>query len=252
MQPWDVPGFRAQGAAEFDWTRARAALVARTRGRYPAPLALFDAVRDGIDRPIDEGLRIESMHSSVLLPSAIARNLMRSGFVHRHLARRYAGEAGPYVRRLRSACEQEVAALLDEGVAPALLEQAAHGADWSSMPWPATRLVSASNLEQPTVGELTQRLLHAVALEGVRCLDDGTVEGAAEADVGSIVGIGFPRWTGGVLSYVETVGLARFVAEAECLALRHGACFAPPPSLVERARNGRKFYDAAQAPQRSP
>ena len=129
-----------------------------------------------------------------------------------------------------------MAALLDEGVAPALLEQAAHDADWSSMPWPATRPVERIAMRSsPPSSELTRRLLHAVALEGVRCLDDGTVEGAAEADVGSIVGIGFPRWTGGVLSYVETVGLARFVAEAERLALRHGTRFAPPPSLM-RAR----------------
>ena len=245
VQPWDTPGFRARGAADFDWTRARAGLVERTRCRYPAPLALFDAVRKGIDRQIEEGLRIESMYCAVLLPSAVARNLMRSGFVHRSLARRYAGEAGPFVQRLRRACEQEVAVLLHEGAAAALVEQAAHDADWSAMPWPAARPARASNAQQPTLDELTQRLLHAVALEGVRCLDDGTVEGAAEADVGSIIGIGFPRWTGGVLSYVETIGLARFVADATRLARQHGARFAPPPSLIERARNGRKFYDSA-------
>ena len=235
---------------------ARAELVARTRGRYPGAAGL---VRCGArrHRPADRRRAAHRVDATrrVLLPSAVARNLMRSGFVHRHLARRYAGEAGPYVQRLRSRLRAGSggAAGRRRGAA-ALLEQAAHGADWSSMPWPATQAGQRiATREQPTVGELTQRLLHAVALEGVRCLDDGTVEGAAEADVGSIVGIGFPRWTGGVLSYVETVGLARFVAEAERLALRHGARFAPPPSLVERARSGRKFYDAAPTlSQRSP
>jgi len=62
MQPWDMAGFVAPGAAGFDWEGARAALVERTRGRYPAPLALFDAVRDGVARTIDEGLHIESWH----------------------------------------------------------------------------------------------------------------------------------------------------------------------------------------------
>ena len=242
VQPWDSPGFRAPGAADHDWTRARTELLARTRGRYPAPLALFDAVREGIDLPIEDGLRIESMYCAVLLPSAIARNLMRSGFVHRRLARRYAGEPCAYVRRLRAACEQEVAALLDEGVTSERIAQVAHDADWSSMPWPSATRIESPHAQQPLLDDMTQRLLHAVALEGVRCLDDGTVEGSAEADVGSIVGIGFPRWTGGVLSYIETVGLARFVFEAQRLARQHGHRFAPPPKLIERARSGRKFY----------
>ncbi len=243
VQPWDAPGFRARGAADHDWARARTELLARTRGRYPAPLALFDAVRKGIDLPIEDGLRIESMYCAVLLPSAIARNLMRSGFVHRRLARRYAGEPCAYVQRLRAACEQEVAALLHEGVPPSHIERAAHDADWASMPWPVSMPVEPTHAQHPPLDDLTQRLLHAVALEGVRCFDDGTVEGPADADVGSIVGIGFPRWTGGVLSFIETVGLARFVFEAERLARQHGQRFMPTPSLIERARSGRKFYD---------
>ncbi len=242
LQPWDTPGFVVPGAAGFDWTGNREALVARTRGRYPAPLALFDAVRDGVTRPIDEGLLIESTGSATLLPGAVARNLMRTGFVHRQLARRFAGEPGPYVQRLRRACENEVAALLAEGVAPQALEQAAQAADWPAMPWPETRLHSRPCAAQPAIDTMVRRLLHAVALEGVRCFDDGTVQSPAEADVGSVVGIGFPRWTGGVLSYVETVGLAAFVASAECLAREHGERFAPPANLRECARAGRKFH----------
>ncbi len=242
VQPWDVPGFRAPGADDFDWARSRAELLARTHGRYPAPLACFDAVRDGIGRPIEEGLRIESRHSSTLLPGAVARNLMRTGFVHRHLARRFADGCDPYVQRLRRACEREVAALLDEGVSPERIVQAAQGADWPSMPWPRMKPVGDAHTRQPDIDRITRRLLHAVAVEGVRCLDDGTIGDPAEADVGSVVGIGYPRWTGGVLSYVETVGLARFVAEVEHLAQFHGERFAPPPSLRERAHSGRKFH----------
>jgi 3-hydroxyacyl-CoA dehydrogenase/enoyl-CoA hydratase/3-hydroxybutyryl-CoA epimerase len=242
-QPWDVPGFRAAGAAEFGWARARAEVLERTHGRYPAPLACFDAVRDGIDRPIEEGLRIESGYSATLLPGAVARNLMRSGFVNRHLARRFADGSGAYVQRLRRACEQEVAALLADGVSAQRIEQAAHSADWTAMPWPATKAPHAEHARQPELEPLAQRLLYAVALEGVRCFEDGTVDSPAEADVGSLAGIGYPRWTGGVLSYAETVGLARFVAEAERLARAHGERFAPSPRLRERARSGRMFYD---------
>jgi 3-hydroxyacyl-CoA dehydrogenase/enoyl-CoA hydratase/3-hydroxybutyryl-CoA epimerase len=242
VQPWDMPGFVAYGADSFDWERSRAALVERTRGRYPAPLALFDAVRDGVMRSIDEGLHIESTASAALLPGAVARNLMRTGFVHRHLARRFTGEPGPYLQRLRRACEIELAALLAEGVAAQHLQQAARDADWPTMPWPDVRFDRYSGATRPDTEPLVRRVLHAVALEGVRCLDDGTVGSPEEADVGSVVGIGFPRWTGGVLSYVETVGLAAFVADAERLARAHGERFAPPPSLRERARCGRKFH----------
>jgi 3-hydroxyacyl-CoA dehydrogenase/enoyl-CoA hydratase/3-hydroxybutyryl-CoA epimerase len=243
VQPWDMPGFVAPGMEDFDWAGRRAALVERTRGRYPAPLALFDAVRDGVMRSIDEGLHIESTASAALLPGAVARNLMRTGFVHRHLARRFAGEPGPYLQRLRRACEIELAALLAEGVAAQHLQQAAHDADWATMPWPDVRFDRYSCSTRPDIEPLVRRLLHVVALEGVRCLDDGTVQSPAEADVGSVVGIGFPRWTGGVLSYVETLGLAAFVADAEHLACEHGERFAPPASLRDRARAGRKFYE---------
>ena len=167
---------------------------------------------------------------------------MRSGFVNRHLARGFTGPPGPYVQCLLRAREQELAALMDEGVPRPCLVQAMEGADWSDWRWPELREPAAPCHASPDVEVLTRRLLCAVALEGVRCLDDGTVGSAAEADVGSIVGAGYPRWTGGVLSYVETVGLAPFVAEAQALAQSYGARYAPPPSLVERACTGRGFY----------
>jgi len=242
-QPWDVPGFRAPGADTFDWAASREALLERTHGRYPAPLACFDAVRDGIARPIEQGLQIESRYSATLLPGAVARNLMRTGFVHRHLVRRFADGTDAYVQRLRRACENEVAALLAEGVPREHIEQAARGADWPEMPWPQNPPVGHAQTQEPSIDDITERLLHAVALEGIRCLDDGTVAGAAEADVGSVAGIGYPRWTGGVLSYVETLGLARFVTEAERLARMHGARYSPPPGLRERAHGARKFHD---------
>ena len=244
VQPWDAPGYRAPDAG-FDWPGERAALLARTHGRYPAPVALFDAVRDGLPLAIEDGLRVESRCSAQLLPGVVARNLMRSGFVHRQLAKRFAGPPGPYVQRLRRACEQEVAALLAEGVAPAVIDQAARSADWEALPWPAEHPPAAARRDALDTEALVRRLLCATALEGIRCLDDGTAVSPAEADVGALAGIAYPRWTGGVLSYVETVGLARFAAEAEGLARSHGARFMPPPGLLERARSGRKFYDGA-------
>ena len=41
------------------------------------------------------------------------------------------------------------------------------------------------------------------AIETVKCLDEGVIETVADANIGSIMGIGFPAWTGGVLQYIN-------------------------------------------------
>jgi 3-hydroxyacyl-CoA dehydrogenase/enoyl-CoA hydratase/3-hydroxybutyryl-CoA epimerase len=85
--------------------------------------------------------------------------------------------------------------------------------------------------------EMQERLLFVEVLESVRCLDEGVLTGTADGNIGSLFGIGFPAWTGGVLQFVETYpgGVAGFVARARELADAYGARFTPPESLVARA-----------------
>jgi len=89
-------------------------------------------------------------------------------------------------------------------------------------------------------------MLFAEALETVRCMDEGVITTAADANIGSIFGIGFPAWTGGVARYVEQYegGVAGFVARAQELAERYGERFTPPESLVARARAARQPVSA--------
>jgi len=91
--------------------------------------------------------------------------------------------------------------------------------------------------------ELSERMLFVEALESVRCLDEGVLNTVADANIGSIMGIGFPPWTGGVLQYVNGYpgGLEKFVARADELADRYGERFRPPASLRERADRGETF-----------
>ncbi|MDX5361281.1 MAG: 3-hydroxyacyl-CoA dehydrogenase, partial [Alphaproteobacteria bacterium] len=63
-----------------------------------------------------------------------------------------------------------------------------------------------------------------------------------DADVGAIFGWGFAPWTGGPLSYIDTVGLQEFVARCEALEKLHGPRFAPTPLLREMAEKGDRFY----------
>jgi 3-hydroxyacyl-CoA dehydrogenase / enoyl-CoA hydratase / 3-hydroxybutyryl-CoA epimerase len=94
----------------------------------------------------------------------------------------------------------------------------------------------------PDVKALEKRFLHIQALETVRCVDEGVVMAADDADVGSIFGWGFAPWTGGVLSYVDGIGVAQFLADCEALAAKHGPRFEPPALLRRMAAAGERFY----------
>jgi 3-hydroxyacyl-CoA dehydrogenase/enoyl-CoA hydratase/3-hydroxybutyryl-CoA epimerase len=96
--------------------------------------------------------------------------------------------------------------------------------------------------------DLEERMLFAEAIETVKCLDEGVIESVADANIGSIFGIGFPGWTGGVLQYINGYagGLPGFVARARELAAAYGERFEPPASLVERAERGEIYSDEAE------
>jgi 3-hydroxyacyl-CoA dehydrogenase/enoyl-CoA hydratase/3-hydroxybutyryl-CoA epimerase len=85
--------------------------------------------------------------------------------------------------------------------------------------------------------DVQERMLFAEAIDSLRCLEEGVLRSVPEANVGSILGIGFPPWTGGVLQYIEGYpgGVAGFVARARELAGRYGDRFLPPPSLLARS-----------------
>jgi 3-hydroxyacyl-CoA dehydrogenase/enoyl-CoA hydratase/3-hydroxybutyryl-CoA epimerase len=88
--------------------------------------------------------------------------------------------------------------------------------------------------------DVRDRLLFAEALEAIRCVDACVVRGAADANVASLLGIGFPAWTGGAVQYAAAYpgGPAGFAARARALAARYGGRFTPPPSLIAKAERG--------------
>ncbi|AEW97470.1 MULTISPECIES: 3-hydroxyacyl-CoA dehydrogenase NAD-binding domain-containing protein [Streptomycetaceae] len=94
--------------------------------------------------------------------------------------------------------------------------------------------------------DIKERMLFAEALDSVRCLEEGVLTSVADANIGSILGIGFPAWTGGVLQYVNGYegGLPGFVARARELQAAYGDRFAPPPLLLAKAERGEVFTDA--------
>jgi 3-hydroxyacyl-CoA dehydrogenase/enoyl-CoA hydratase/3-hydroxybutyryl-CoA epimerase len=73
-------------------------------------------------------------------------------------------------------------------------------------------------------------------------MEEGVIGNAAEGDVGSILGIGFPTWTGGVFSLIDTVGSQAFVQACDELADQHGERFRPSAWLRQRAERGVRFH----------
>lgn len=89
---------------------------------------------------------------------------------------------------------------------------------------------------------LKERFLVTIALEAARTVEEGIIVDPREADVGSILGFGFAPYTGGVLSYIDGMGVKNFVALAEKLASSYGSHFKPTPLLIEMAAKGETFY----------
>ncbi|MCK5753904.1 MAG: 3-hydroxyacyl-CoA dehydrogenase, partial [Mycobacterium sp.] len=86
--------------------------------------------------------------------------------------------------------------------------------------------------------DMIDRMLFAEALETQKCLDEGVLTSTADANIGSIMGIGFPPYTGGsaqfIVGYQGAGGIGKdaFVARAKELAAKYGERFTPPDSLL--------------------
>ncbi|MBQ0792241.1 MAG: fatty acid oxidation complex subunit alpha FadB [Oleispira antarctica] len=63
--------------------------------------------------------------------------------------------------------------------------------------------------------EIIARCMIPMCNEVVRCLEEGIVDTAAEADMALVFGVGFPPFRGGALRYIDTIGLANFVELAD-------------------------------------
>jgi 3-hydroxyacyl-CoA dehydrogenase/enoyl-CoA hydratase/3-hydroxybutyryl-CoA epimerase len=85
------------------------------------------------------------------------------------------------------------------------------------------------------------RLLFCMALESVRILQEGVLTSAGDGNIGSVLGIGFPRWTGGVFQFLNCYGLDKAVARTQYLAEHYGERFAPPQLLQDKARKSEPF-----------
>jgi len=89
--------------------------------------------------------------------------------------------------------------------------------------------------------EIVERMMVAMCLETVRCLEDGIIDSPVEADMGLILGLGFPTFRGGALRYIDSMGASEFCQMADKYSAL-GPLYQPTEKLREMASAGAKFY----------
>ena len=85
------------------------------------------------------------------------------------------------------------------------------------------------------------RMMIPMINEVIRCLDEGIIASPAEADIALVYGLGFPPFRGGVFRYLDTIGTAKFVADAQQYASL-GALYQIPESLKQKAQHNETYY----------
>ncbi len=99
--------------------------------------------------------------------------------------------------------------------------------------------------EQPDIQDVRDRMLFAEALETAKCFEEGVITSSADANIGSIMGIGFPANTGGAAQFMTgyegadgEIGLNAFLARADELAAKYGDRFRATQWLRDLAASG--------------
>ncbi len=98
---------------------------------------------------------------------------------------------------------------------------------------------------------IAKRMLHFQALESYRCLEEGVLRSTTDGDLGSVLGWGFPIYTGGSLSYIDYVGMETFISECDDFTEKYGVRFSVPDSLRALSAAGKSIHQYKKAEAKS-
>ncbi|MBU4465237.1 MAG: enoyl-CoA hydratase/isomerase family protein [Actinobacteria bacterium] len=268
VNPWDEKEYRMPGGAPSSPGIAAAlpVFIAQLRARLhgapmPAPRATLAAAVEGANVDFDTASLIETRYFVSLANGQVAKNMITAFFFDlqrltdpdliRQIGSVPLGTVelpSPFTNRIMQAFLTETGAILDEGVASVVLQQAIRQIGFAPA---ATRRLLEENLPRQAAeavadvsfADIQERMLFAEAIEAVRCFDDGIVAGVPDANIWSLFGAGFPAWTGGVLQYITQYagGVAGFAVRADELAGAYGERFRPPTSLLAKAAAGEVY-----------
>ncbi|WOI52442.1 3-hydroxyacyl-CoA dehydrogenase NAD-binding domain-containing protein [Parvularcula sp. LCG005] len=110
--------------------------------------------------------------------------------------------------------------------------------------WPGLAELFPLQAVQPSPDVVKERLMFLQLVAAAHLFAEDVVHDPQSADLGAIFGWGFCPWTGGPMSYIDTIGVNTFVETAERLASEHGERFDPPQMFKDLAAKNGKLYAA--------
>jgi 3-hydroxyacyl-CoA dehydrogenase/enoyl-CoA hydratase/3-hydroxybutyryl-CoA epimerase len=91
--------------------------------------------------------------------------------------------------------------------------------------------------------EIQERLSLAMINEAVLCLDEGIIRSPRDGDIAAVMGLGFPPHLAGPFRFIDNIGAASILNKLENLASKYKSFFEPSKTLIDFAKQNRKFYD---------
>jgi 3-hydroxyacyl-CoA dehydrogenase/enoyl-CoA hydratase/3-hydroxybutyryl-CoA epimerase len=116
-----------------------------------------------------------------------------------------------------------------------------YGADGSKEVWSGLAELYGATTSPLSDADAKDRLLFRQVIEALKCLETGVLRTVADGNIGSIMGIGAPAWTGGLLQFVNTYGLQNFIDRCASLSAAYGERFQAPAIVAEKLANGETF-----------
>jgi 3-hydroxyacyl-CoA dehydrogenase / enoyl-CoA hydratase / 3-hydroxybutyryl-CoA epimerase len=89
--------------------------------------------------------------------------------------------------------------------------------------------------------DIKDRIIFRQVLESIRCYEEDVLNSYADANIGSVMGIGFPAHLGGVFQFMNTYGVNKFLQRSKELHEKYGEHFEPPELLIKTANNQQLF-----------
>ena len=116
-----------------------------------------------------------------------------------------------------------------------------YGADGSKEVWSGLAELYGATTSPLSDADAKDRLLFRQVIEALKCLETGVLRTVADGNIGSIMGIGAPAWTGGLLQFVNTYGLQNFIDRCASLSAAFGERFQAPAIVAEKLVKGETF-----------
>tara|TARA_R110000868_G_scaffold259361_6_gene517377 strand:+ start:30870 stop:32987 length:2118 start_codon:yes stop_codon:yes gene_type:complete len=99
-----------------------------------------------------------------------------------------------------------------------------------------------SSRSNPDTETAQQRMALMMVNEAAYCLEENILKSPTDGDIGAILGLGFPPFTGGPFRYIDQIGVQTVVDRLNEFAEKFGSRFKPANILVEYGKSGKKFY----------